>query len=291
MKALQYCVVLALACETVFVSAAKADWNPGDPAKWVQLPDLSFTGMDVYDTRWPQTSTTGNIFKILADDWECKSVDPVTDIHIWGSWLNNRLPTIGTGGPNPAAVTFKLSIHEDIPVGPGVPYSRPGQQVWSRVMPATSVRLYAPSPQFPNPVNEYFYDPNINQIIGADNQVWQYNFTNLLDPFIQQGTAAAPKIYWLDVQAVTPDPEAIFGWKTAIPPHRLDDAVFADTEGFGGPLMAPGWRDLHYPPGHPYQGQSFDLSFVITTIPEPASLTLLIMAALSLGIGCRRRDA
>ena len=41
------------------------------------------------------------------------------------------------------------------------------------------------------PVQEYFYDPNIDQIIGTDNQVWQYNFTNLPNPFIQQGTPSS----------------------------------------------------------------------------------------------------
>jgi hypothetical protein len=277
-------VVLALATAAV---AARADWNPGDPAKWVQLPDLSQSGMDVYDTRWPQTNPTGNIFKILADDWLCTSKDPVTDIHIWGSWLGDRIPFFGTPTANPAAVTFKLSIHEDIPVGPEIPYSRPGAQVWSAVLQPSAVRLYAPSPQFPTVVTERFYDPNINQIIGTDTQVWQYNFVNLPNPFIQQGTTAAPKIYWLDVQALPADPTAIFGWKTSLQPHRLDDAVFADTEGFNGPLLPPGWRDLHYPPG-PFEGQSFDLSFVITSVPEPATFAILLGALPLLAL--RRRN-
>ncbi len=104
-----------------------------------------------------QPPTGSTIFKILADDWLCTSVDPVTDIHIWGSWLNNHLPF----GNNPGAVTFKLSIHEDVPAGVDVPWSHPGLEVWQTVMPASAVRFYAPS-------QEYFYDPNIDQIIGTD---------------------------------------------------------------------------------------------------------------------------
>jgi hypothetical protein len=277
------------------VTAGQADWNPGQPAKWVQLPDLSLTGMDVYDTRWPQTNPTSTQFKILADDWRCTSVDPVTDIHIWGSWLNNHLPFGDqpfTG--DPSAVTFKLSIHEDVPAGVDAPWSHPGAQLWEAVMPASAVRLYAPSPQFPTTPAEQFYDPNINQIIGTDNQVWQYNFTNLPDPFVQQGTTAQPKIYWLDVQAVSPDPTAIFGWKTSLQ-HFNDDAVFADTAGFDGPLLPHDgnpaglpWTDMHYPPGHPFAGQSIDLSFVITTVPEPATLSGLLMGAVAL-LAWRRR--
>jgi hypothetical protein len=82
---------LGIVAFAAMAAGAHADWNPGDPAKWVQLPDLSTTGMDVYDTHWPPTDTAGAQFKILADDWQCTSVDPVTDIHIWGSWLNNHL--------------------------------------------------------------------------------------------------------------------------------------------------------------------------------------------------------
>jgi PEP-CTERM motif len=164
-------------------------------------------------------------------------------------------------------------------------------------MPASAVRLYAPSAQFPTTIQEQFYDPNTNQIIGTDNQVWQYNFTNLPNPFIQQGTTALPKIYWLDVQAITSDPNAIFGWKTSIPPHRLDDAVFADTQGFNGPLLPvsgnPGglpWTDMHYPTGHPFGGQSFDLSFVITTVPEPTSFALIGVGLLVVGLLGGRRS-
>ena len=297
MRSVRTCLGLTVLVLAAMAAGTRADWNPGDPAKWVQLPDFSPNGMDVYDTRWPQNQPTSNQFKILADDWLCTSVDPVTDIHIWGSWLNNHLPFGGGPNPgNPGAVTFKLSIHEDVPAGVDAPWSHPGPQVWSMVTPASAVRLYAPNPEFPT-IIEQFYDPNINQIIGQDNEVYQYNFTDLVNPFIQQGTTSQPKIYWLDVQALSEDPTAIFGWKTAEGPHRLDDAVYADTDGFGGPLLPlPGnplgvpWRDMHYPSGHQFQGQSFDLSFVITTVPEPGTLSGLLIAAVVLS-ACRRRDS
>ena len=73
--------------------------------------------------------------------------------------------------------------------------------------------------------------------------------------------------------------------------------MWADTNGFGGPLMNnpsnPGglpWKDLHYPSG-PFAGQSFDLSFVIaSTVPGPATLSGLLMGAMAL-LAWRRRSA
>lgn len=253
-------------------SFVRADWNPGQPAKWFQLPDLSPTGMDVLAT----ASSIGGPSKILADDWLCTSKDPVTDVHLWGSWLNDQLPVNG-----PGAITVKLSIHADVPAG-ATP-SHPGAELWSAVVRPSVVRPYATAP-------EMFYDPNTNSIIGTDTLVWQYNFYNLPNPFIQQGTPGLPIVYWLDVQALPDDPGFLFGWKTSIPPHQLDDAVFGDTAGFAGPLLpggiaGSGWTDMHYPTG-PFIGDSMDLSFVITT-PEPASLGILVVAGV--GLLLRRR--
>src|SRR5580765_3296514 len=92
-------------------SAAFADWDPGDPSKWVQYPDIQ-NGMDVRPT-FP---------KILADDFLCTFSGPITDIHLWGSWLNDAVYS---------GVGFHLSFHADIPAGPTIPYSRPGPELWS----------------------------------------------------------------------------------------------------------------------------------------------------------------
>ncbi len=269
--------------------AARADWNPGDPAKWVQLPDLTPTGMDVLDTAVP----TG-VSKILADDWLCQSIDPVTDINIWGSWLNDQVPVrhLAAGDVfDPGYVTFKLSIHSDVPANGTVP-SHPGALLWQTVTTPTAVRLYS---ALLDPQHELFYNPNINQIIGTDHMVWQYNFTNLPDPFIQQGTPDKPVIYWMDVQALPADGQqsVLFGWKTALPPHQLDDAVFGDTPYFAGPLIpggiaGSGWTDMHYPDGTQYFPQSLDLSFVITT-PEPGTLAGMALGGLLL-LARRRKN-
>src|SRR5207247_3055936 len=96
-------------------------------------------------------------------------------------------------------------------------------------------------------------------------------------------------IYWLDVQ-VQPQPPGdaqgpfVFGWKTSTN-HFNDDAVFGDNTTFGG---APGfWRDLH----DPATGQSLDMAFALTTIPEPAPFALLAFGgALMLVLRQRRHS-
>ncbi|WP_428940657.1 hypothetical protein [Fontivita pretiosa] len=254
---------------------ALADWDPGEPYKmhYPQLPDLTPNGMDVLASHW-QPGT--NLFKLLADDFQCTQTGPITDIHIWGSWLNDRLPLVpdaaGVLVPDPAGVRFKLSIHEDIPAGPNQPYSKPGAELWSAIFGPSdfTVRPYHTLP--PTVAGEAFYDPNTGQILGFDHVIWQYNFESIKNPFIQtQGT-----IYWLDVQAQTAWPDARFGWKTTDPtvtPHFNDDAVYGDTIGFNGALVdPPGWQELIYPANHPYAGQSIDLAFVIA--PEPGSAML-----------------
>lgn len=274
--------IAGVLCSVCAVSAALGDWNPGDPHKmhYPQLPDLSPTGMDVLDSI--SLSAGATVDKWLADDWRCGGSGPVTDVHIWGSWLDDQIPHSPVPG---AHGTFQLAIYSDIPAGPTGQFSRPGNLLWSKdFLPGAYVgRPYATAP-------EQFYDPNLNQIIGTDTQVWQYNFfINPSEAFVQQqGT-----IYWLAVHNYDPDGNGVidtadlitrFGWKTSLN-HFNDDAVFVDNgDPFGtiGPKLPPlgGWHEMIYPSAHPLGGQSIDLSFVIT--PEPASLAGMLLAMTAL---------
>jgi hypothetical protein len=256
---------------------ARADWNPTLPTKYVQMPDLNplpgaITGMDVNAT-WQVNNVPPQpvlpFVKVLADDFPCTTTGPITGIHVWGSWLNDVF------NPNTA---FHLSIHSDVPANTANgTYSYPGNVLWQMdFTPGNYIaKPYAQA-------QELFYDPNQDRILGGDTHVWQYNFPiPAAKAFVQQGNAANPKVYWLDVQAEVPGPE-VFGWKTSVT-HWGDDATFADTSlplSMGGLLYGPAvppvyWQDMHYPVGHPYVGQSIDQSFAITTTPEPGTLALL----------------
>jgi hypothetical protein len=318
-KVMNFVMAVAAIMVLTFVFSpliAWADWDPSQPAKYVQMPDPN--GMNVNATYLSDPSIPIPLpvypwQKILADDFLCTETGPITDIHIWGSWLENRIPFM-SAAPTMQNVSFKLSLHTNVLAGVDATYSHPGQEVWQEIF---SPGQY--TNRFWSDSTELFYEPNTNQIIGADSQIWQYNFN--IDPakaYTQQGTAANPQVYWLDVQAIvpelapvpdptngkTPPPEFVFGWKTSrdgftVPGSTLsdDDAVYGDTLSPGGlPYnhfpdindtgLLP-WKDMHYPTG-PYQGQSINMAFAIT--PEPSTI-LMLAGAFIFGISlyARRR--
>jgi hypothetical protein len=270
-------VTICLVLSVVFVSsqAAFADWNEGDPAKYVQMPDLTNTGVDVAFS------------EILGDDFKCESTEAITDFHLWTSWKNDYLPGYDDGAghfiPAPDMVSFDIAIYSDIPDpdGEGPGYSRPGEELWW-----TYAENYSTAPthftvDYYATAVEDWYDPVTGEYSQADHSgVWQYNFyvdTTVQDPFIQQGSAADPVTYWLVVDAFVwgvgadeeIDPE--LGWKTSLEQWN-DDAVFW--------MPAGSWHELKYPVGHDYEGASMDLAFVIT--PEPATIVLLGLGGLAL---------
>jgi len=218
--------------------------------KWEQLPDLSPTGMDVDATFNP---IDPEISLILADDFLCTETGNITDIHIWGSWLNDHFPF----GNNPAEVQFTFSIHADIPAGVQAPWSMPGEVLWTKIWIPTPAdfELIDSGP-------EDWYNPFIPMWLN-DNHFMAVKYNYILDPedyFYQTGTEQDPIVYWLDVQAMPLDidPECRFGWKTSLD-HWNDDAVWTiGNEPYFGP-----WEELRYPPGHEMELQSIDLAFVI----------------------------
>ncbi len=236
MKALLVAVLIA-----AFVAPASADWFPEDPAKWVQFPDLTETGIDI-------NASDGFI---LADDFLCTEEGYITDVHIWGSWLQDEVM-------DPGAVRFTLSIHEDIPDSlSGTGYSMPGEVLWVETFEPGMFVVQI----WQDGLMEGWMDPPESYLFPGDTICWQYNF--FIDPqiaFFQEGTLENPKVYWLDVKAEPIETMAHFGWKTSLD-HWNDDAVWGQGE---EPYMGP-WYELRYPTGHPYYPESIDLAFVITS--------------------------
>lgn len=247
---------------TLSALSVRADWNRDEPSKWAQLPDETPAGVDVKLNHSQMQPPL-----ILADDFLCRKTGPITDIHLWTSWLEDQIPP-------PDAVGFTLSIWSDVPAGIDKPYSHPGSLLWMTNVgySAYSVRVWTNVTP-----GEGWYDPAYNLYEpAADTLIWQYNF--LFDAetaFIQTGTEQEPIIYWLAVQVNLPPMGSMgIGWKSSTN-HWNDDAVWAAEPGV--------WQELRYPQGHPYAGESIDLAFVITTTtrdfgdaPDPTYPTLLV---------------
>ncbi|MHC4499129.1 MAG: DUF7901 domain-containing protein, partial [Planctomycetota bacterium] len=221
--------------------------------KWSQYPDLEpGVSIDVDATAdlagfWPP--------QIIADDFNCTSPDPITDIHLWASWFGDELPFDDANN-----VIFTLSIHDDIPKGAAADYSMPGDVLWWRQFHPGQFNASIWDTQ----LDEGWYSPCTDFYEqGVDTVCWKYDFyIDPWDAFHQEGTLANPVVYWLDVQAepqVTDNPWIRFGWKTSMD-HWNDDGVWST--GYE-PYPDP-WNELRYPIGHPYETESIDLAFEIT---------------------------
>ena len=168
--------------------------------KYVQWPDTTPNGVDVWNSStFPPGVTDGPW--LLADDFVCTNTGPITDIHLWGSWLNNQIV--------PNTITFWVGLFDDVPAGPGNPFSRPGQLLWEECFaPGSYSELPGPTGQ------ETFLDPGPPTTVGTDQQIWYYCFypTN---PPTQYGSSSHPTNYWLAVYAQMPAAGGgYFGWKT-----------------------------------------------------------------------------
>jgi hypothetical protein len=203
---------------------------------WPQTPDLTNTGMDV-DLWWSN----------LADDWKCSETGPVTDIHMWGSYVGDVEPA---GGPG--AMTFTLKIHANIPEQPPQ-WSMPGTVLWTKTFQPGQYTVR----QIANSILQDWWDP-ATQFYMKDNhlKVFQFNFKiNENEAFTQ----TKDTIYWLEVQNMQPPGyDCTFGWKTTSAALRWGDAAVYDDQ------TGHGWRMLWYPQGHELYNTWMDLAFVIT---------------------------
>ncbi|HTQ51518.1 MAG TPA: hypothetical protein VMJ12_12465, partial [Candidatus Acidoferrales bacterium] len=198
------------------------------------------SGLDVWDNGpW-----------VLADDFVCNQTGPISDIHLWGSWNTNKVAT--------NSLTFWLAVYDNVPVSATNSFSRPGSLLWQEKF-APGQYLEAPWA----PGQEGFLDPGPPQTIGSDSEAWYYCFypTNI---FTQQGTAAAPKIYWLMAYAQSPSGNTFqFGWKTTTNVQN-DVSVHAPWPG-SPPPGNPGWQPTLQAP----TGGALDLAFKISTVTPP----------------------
>jgi hypothetical protein len=214
----------------------------GPKMHFAQLPDP--TGADV-DFTFP---------RVAADDWRCTETGPVGEVIFWfsslGDWLDYNVPW------TQQIFNIHLSIHEDIPEGPGVPYSRPGALLWEGDFSGDNVvaTFFTPGQAWLDPA-QGVYAPDNHQ------KMFMCIIDSIADPFIQE----EGRIYWLDISMTG---EQALGWKAAdvdqypapyTGSHFQDDAVWAPDIN----VPAIPWLELIWPANAPKAGQSIDLAFVI----------------------------
>ncbi len=237
---------------------AWADWPNDHPTKYYQPPELKPSGYNILAAT-PPAGAGLNQPLVIADDFPCTQTGPITDIHIWASWLGD------SAALNITPVPITLAIWSDVPTAPGLPPSHPGVKLWSQTfLPGGAIpghykvvpKGFAPSP---------FWDPDpppAGNILGNDSILWQYNFyTDAANVFVQQGTAAAPTNYWLSVTAGTNLVK--FGWRTS-PAHYNDNAVFGHLDP-SGTIALGDWMPMFAPV---VPTSSIDMAFALTTTPQ-----------------------
>jgi hypothetical protein len=201
--------------------------------KYLQSPNFDY-GLDVWNNPY-----------VLADDFICTNSGPISDIHIWGSWLNNQV-SLG-------AINFWVGIYDDVPMSI-TNVSHPGKLLWQQwFAPGQYAELFVGTG------SETFIDPGPPVPLGPENQIWYYCFypTN---PLIQIGYPCAPKVYWLAAYAQLPGAVTNkYGWKSTFVVQN-DASVYALWPGTP-PTNNPGWIPTMETPS----GPPLDLAFKITT--------------------------
>jgi hypothetical protein len=217
--------------------------------KYVQNPDESSLGVDVWNSSaFPPGVTDGPW--LLADDFVCTNTGAITDIHLWGSWLNDHVDN--------SKVTFWLGVFDDVAASNSFP-SHPGSLIWNQCF---APGQYAVQPFISG--QETFMDPGPPANIGTDSQIWYYCFypTN---PPIQHGNFTAPKVYWLAAYAILPSGETnYFGWKTTTSVQH-DISVHASFNPAGCPNLPIGAQLPIWTPNITPTGRPLDLAFMLTT--------------------------
>lgn len=250
MKRICPVVLAALLLLGLQYPGSAADQN--HPTKWSQTPDMNDGHQFASEVKVPS---------IVADDWICPDGRPVTDIHWWGGYwqpvdtgryghYSDGRPSLSTPG---TLESFTISIWSSVLAGGSEPYSRPGI-----VLKNYSFGLAE--------AHEQYYGATV-----GGKHVYQYYVDLPEDDWFAQVLGT---IYWLTIEATMSDPSVQWGWHESNE-HRVSPAVqdFKDS----------GWVQIR---NNLYAN---DMAFELTTIPEPAGLSVMAVGLGSMAAFLFRR--
>jgi hypothetical protein len=212
-----------------------------------ELPEITSAQYKMHYPQYPDLSRAGLAVDMsqvtLADDFLCTETGPIEMVRMWGAFASDLLPRSGAD-----SLIFQLTIHANVPAGAQVPWSVPGEVLWSRILGPSDYIVT----EVAEDATQGWYDP-VQGAWSPDShqKAYSYEFALTADPFRQQeGT-----VYWLSIQDIPPQgANYVFGWEISLPALRWqDDAVYG--------FEQMGWLELRYPQLHPYELESLDLAF------------------------------
>jgi hypothetical protein len=279
---------------------------------FVEPPNMMLWGEDIWsDVDWNKIMQSPTLMPnwVIADDFRDEFSTPVRTVKWWGSYFPQPTVFQQTAGglipvpPGPGVEDgFVISFFGDLPAGPSPtnpdPFSKPDGLLGTYVLPIDRVHI--------TPTG----------LLGWDMQpIYEYE-ANLMDAHLDHALSpiADPMgfnqrpgdIYWISILAevghrlrletipgtteqvwISEDTGKIaenhfWGWHTS-PIHFNDVATM-------GHLFMPGndWQYGQWMPIQPQHGL-FDMAFQLKTIPEPATLLLVALGAVVLGVRRGRR--
>jgi hypothetical protein len=175
----------------------------------------------------------------------------------------------------------------NVPAGVDGIYSHPGELLWWTAIQTSEVDLRKPNAElipYGTGIQGWFVPDPVSTIpILADHRnYYQLNINPANDgetiPFVQQ----KGQVYWLGANLWAHDDGPNggvyeLGWKTSL-------TQYFDAAAYSGPTFMQEWNVL----SDPVNGKLLDLAFVITSVPEPATLVLTVLGGL-VAIVSRRR--
>ena len=177
------------------------------------------------------------IRRLVADDWLCTRITPVSAVVWWGSYMGYRYQACQCQQMTPPVKPdyFLLSIWSDVPTSSNVPFSHPGEKVWEyKANDYDEVLVgYDKKPEMAWPSLIGTVEPG--QTPGHE-PVFRYSVRLPKENWFCQKNVN--DVYWLSIVAVYKDPKAIvypWGWTN----HKCTTWQTPTNPAFAGAGPAP----------------------------------------------------
>ena len=213
-------------------------WDTDDAhaMHWAQVPDTQATGIDV-----------DLIGSSLAEDFRAAQNGPLTEIHFWGSFKDDALPTLGLN-----SLAFEINIYSNKASTSTTTWSQPNKLLWTRQIPQFRYDVS----EVTNNIKEGWLEPSTRLYESANHKrTFQYNIC--LDDEDDLFSMTLGTTYWIEVKVTSAmDAKCRFGWKTTKRSLQTGgNAVWRNS------LYS--WTPLKYPEGHESYGKAMDMSLVV----------------------------